>query len=316
MAPKTSKTMDQQPILQLRHILKQYGDFRAVNDVSFDLPKGSIFGLLGPNGAGKTTLIRIITTIIPADEGEVFLNGERLHERHPEIIGYMPEERGLYKRMKVGEHLMYLAQLKGLSKQDARQAIESWFERLQIKDWWNKKVEELSKGMQQKIQFIATVVHKPQLLILDEPFSGLDPVNTELLKEEIMRLREEGATIIFSTHRMEQVEEICERIVLINRGQKILEGDVQDIRQEYKENLFEIRYRGQLDLPLESEVQAVVENKPGRLVIKLEREQDSNALLRKLLDRGIYIQAFEEILPSLNEIFIKTVNEKTQTAVV
>ncbi len=308
--------MDQQPILQLRHILKQYGDFRAVNDVSFDLPKGSIFGLLGPNGAGKTTLIRIITTIIPADEGEVFLNGERLHERHPEIIGYMPEERGLYKRMKVGEHLMYLAQLKGLSKQDARQAIESWFERLQIKDWWNKKVEELSKGMQQKIQFIATVVHKPQLLILDEPFSGLDPVNTELLKEEIMRLREEGATIIFSTHRMEQVEEICERIVLINRGQKILEGDVQDIRQEYKENLFEIRYRGQLDLPLESEVQAVVENKPGRLVIKLEREQDSNALLRKLLDRGIYIQAFEEILPSLNEIFIKTVNEKTQTAVV
>ncbi len=316
MAPKTSKTMDQQPILQLRHILKQYGDFRAVNDVSFDLPKGSIFGLLGPNGAGKTTLIRIITTIIPADEGEVFLNGERLHERHPEIIGYMPEERGLYKRMKVGEHLMYLAQLKGLSKQDARQAIESWFERLQIKDWWNKKVEELSKGMQQKIQFIATVVHNPQLLILDEPFSGLDPVNTELLKEEIMRLREEGATIIFSTHRMEQVEEICERIVLINRGQKILEGDVQDIRQEYKENLFEIRYRGQLDLPLESEVQAVVENKPGRLVIKLEREQDSNALLRKLLDRGIYIQAFEEILPSLNEIFIKTVNEKTQTAVV
>ncbi len=308
--------MDQQPILQLRHILKQYGDFRAVDDVSFDLPKGSIFGLLGPNGAGKTTLIRIITTIIPADEGEVFLNGERLHERHPEIIGYMPEERGLYKRMKVGEHLMYLAQLKGLSKQDARRAIESWFERLQIKDWWNKKVEELSKGMQQKIQFIATVVHKPMLLILDEPFSGLDPVNTELLKDEIMRLREEGATIIFSTHRMEQVEEICERIVLINRGKKILEGEVSDIRQEYKENLFEIRYQGQLDLSFESEVQAIVENKPGRLVIKLEREEDSNALLRRLLDQGIYLQSFKEILPSLNEIFIKTVNEKTETAVV
>ena len=308
--------MDQQPILQLRHILKQYGDFRAVDDVSFDLPKGSIFGLLGPNGAGKTTLIRIITTIIPADEGEVFLNGERLHERHPEIIGYMPEERGLYKRMKVGEHLMYLAQLKGLSKQDARRAIESWFERLQIKDWWNKKVEELSQGMQQKIQFIATVVHKPMLLILDEPFSGLDPVNTELLKDEIMRLREEGATIIFSTHRMEQVEEICERIVLINRGKKILEGEVSDIRQEYKENLFEIRYQGQLDLSFESEVQAIVENKPGRLVIKLEREEDSNALLRRLLDQGIYLQSFKEILPSLNEIFIKTVNEKTETAVV
>ncbi|HHJ51127.1 MAG TPA: ATP-binding cassette domain-containing protein [Phaeodactylibacter sp.] len=308
--------MDQQPILQLRHILKQYGDFRAVDEVSFDLPKGSIFGLLGPNGAGKTTLIRIITTIIPADEGEVFLNGERLHERHPEIIGYMPEERGLYKRMKVGEHLMYLAQLKGLSKQDARRAIESWFERLQIKDWWNKKVEELSKGMQQKIQFIATVVHKPMLLILDEPFSGLDPVNTELLKDEIMRLREEGATIIFSTHRMEQVEEICERIVLINRGKKILEGEVSDIRQEYKENLFEIRYQGQLDLSFESEVQAIVENKPGRLVIKLEREEDSNALLRRLLDQGIYLQSFKEILPSLNEIFIKTVNEKTETAVV
>ncbi len=308
--------MDQQPILQLRHILKQYGDFRAVDEVSFDLPKGSIFGLLGPNGAGKTTLIRIITTIIPADEGEVFLNGERLHERHPEIIGYMPEERGLYKRMKVGEHLMYLAQLKGLSKQDARRAIESWFERLQIKDWWNKKVEELSKGMQQKIQFIATVVHKPMLLILDEPFSGLDPVNTELLKDEIMRLREEGATIIFSTHRMEQVEEICERIVLINRGKKILEGDVPDIRQQYKENLFEICYQGQLDLSFESEVQAIVENKPGRLVIKLEREEDSNALLRRLLDQGIYLQSFKEILPSLNEIFIKTVNEKTETAVV
>ncbi len=305
-----------QPILQLEHIVKQYGDFRAVDDVSFSLPDGIIFGLLGPNGAGKTTLIRIITTIIPADEGQVFIAGERLHERHPEIIGYMPEERGLYKRMKVGEHLMYLARLKGLSQSEARQAIEDWFDRLDIKDWWNKKVEELSKGMQQKIQFIATVVHNPKLLILDEPFSGLDPVNTELIKKEIRRLRDEGATIIFSTHRMEQVEEICERIVLINRGKKIIEGEVNDIRQTYKENLFEILYQGKLKTSVENKVQAVMENTPGRLVVKLDRELDSNALLRELLAEDIYVYSFREILPSLNEIFIKTVNEKNETAAV
>ncbi len=300
--------MQMEPILRLENIVKQYGDFRAVDRVSFTLPRGSIFGLLGPNGAGKTTLIRIITTIIPADEGQVWINGEPLHERHPHIIGYMPEERGLYKKMKVGEQLMYLAQLKDLSAARARAAIEAWFERLHIEGWWDKKVEELSKGMQQKIQFIATVVHQPELLILDEPFSGLDPVNTQLIKDEIARLREEGTTIIFSTHRMEQVEEICEQIALINQGQKILEGDVKAIKNEFKENLFEIQYRGELPGSLQEMSLRIHDQRPGVLVVQMEEERDSNRLLQHLIEAGVYVHSFREILPSLNEIFIKAVS--------
>ena len=211
-------------ILSLKNIVKRYHKNTAVDDVSFDVKKGSIFGLLGPNGAGKTSIIRIITTITGADEGEVLLDGVKLNNNHPAEIGYMPEERGLYKKMKVGEQLLYLAQLKGLPYDEAKKSILHWMDKFEIRDWWNKKVEELSKGMQQKIQFIATVMHGPKLLILDEPFSGLDPVNTNLIKKEISELRDKGISIIFSTHRMEQVEEICEDIVLINHGKKILEG--------------------------------------------------------------------------------------------
>ncbi len=295
-------------ILKLEHIVKQYGDFYAVKGVSIELPRAKIFGLLGPNGAGKTTLIRIITTIIPADEGKVWFEGELLNERHPHQIGYMPEERGLYKRMKVGDHLMYLARLKDLSEKEAREAIEYWFERLQIENWWDKKIEELSKGMQQKIQFIATVVHKPALLILDEPFSGLDPVNTQLIKGEIARLKEEGTTIIFSTHRMEQVEEICEHIALINQGEKILEGQVSDIKNTYKENLFEIKYEGELPASVQNSCLNIREQGNGKLVVQLEEERKSNALLQSLIEAGVYVRSFREILPSLNEIFIKAVS--------
>ena len=233
-------------ILELENVVKTYENHTAVDGVSFNVPKGSIFGLLGPNGAGKTSLIRIITTITRADSGRVFLNGEALHSRHPEMIGYMPEERGLYKKMKVGNHLMYLAQLKGLSKKVAREKINHWLEKFDIANWWDKRVEELSKGMQQKIQFISTIVHEPPLLILDEPFSGLDPINANLMKDEIAQLRDEGTSIIFSTHRMEQVEEVCEQIVLINRGKNVLEGSVKDIKNQFKENLFEVKYDGTL----------------------------------------------------------------------
>ena len=240
------------PVLKLEKVLKTYDKYKAVNEVSFEVPKGCIFGLLGPNGAGKTSLIRIITTIIRADAGQVFLNGEKLNSRHPEIIGYMPEERGLYRKMKVGEHLLYLAQLKGLSKADAKAAIQHWFEKFDISDWWPKKVEELSKGMQQKIQFIATIIHDPDLIILDEPFSGLDPINTNLIKQEIQELKAAGKSIIFSTHRMEQVEEICEQIVLINQGQKVLDGSMKSLKEQFKQNLFRIDYEGELPLDIQA----------------------------------------------------------------
>jgi len=215
-----------------------------VDGVSFVVPKGCIFGLLGPNGAGKTSLIRIVTTITKADSGSVFLNGEELNSTHPSKIGYMPEERGLYKKMKVGDHLIYLARLKGMSPSDATDSIKGWMAKFEIEDWWDKKIEELSKGMQQKIQFIATVCHNPPLLILDEPFSGLDPINTNLIKEEIQNLKNSGTSIIFSTHRMEQVEEVCERIVLINAGKKILEGPVEDVKNQFKEHKYQIEFDG------------------------------------------------------------------------
>ena len=259
-------------VLQLEQITKAYRHHLAVDKVSFQVPKQSIFGLLGPNGAGKTSLIRIITTITRADSGSVILNGQPLNSNHPTQIGYMPEERGLYKKMKVGDHLLYLAQLKGLHKTEAKKRINGWLEKFNIEDWWNKKIEELSKGMQQKIQFISTVVHRPQLLILDEPFSGLDPINTNIIKEEIELLRKEGTSIIFSPHRMEQVEEICEHIVLINQGQNILEGRVQDVREQFKENQFEVRFGGALSDSLRSQLH-ILDEKPN--LIKLQADSNT-----------------------------------------
>lgn len=293
-------------ILSLEQVVKTYDKHTAVDEVSFDVPKGSIFGLLGPNGAGKTSLIRIITTITRADRGKVFLDGELLNSRHPSQIGYMPEERGLYKKMKVGEHLMYLARLKGMSKNQAREKINYWFEKFDITDWWGKKVEELSKGMQQKIQFITTVVHEPKLLILDEPFSGLDPINTNLIKDEIDQLHRQGTSIIFSTHRMEQVEEICEYIVLINQGKNILEGRVKEVKEQFKEHNFHLTFAGTLPADLGDSVK-IIEQKDQELIVHLEPGADSGALLQTLIQGGVQIISFNEILPSLNEIFIQQV---------
>ena len=299
-------------ILRLENVIKTYEKHTAVNNVSFEVPKGSVFGLLGPNGAGKTSLIRIITTITGADSGTVFLDGEQLNSNHPSQIGYMPEERGLYKKMKVGDHLMYLAQLKGLSKTAAKEQINHWFDKFSITDWWDKKVEELSKGMQQKIQFIATVIHRPKLLILDEPFSGLDPINTNLIKSEIDEMHQNGTSIIFSTHRMEQVEEVCEHIVLINQGQKILAGKVTDVKNKYKDNLYKIKYMGSLPGDLKSMDAAddsykIVNQSKQSITVQVTEESASNKLLNYLINKGVHIQSFSEILPTLNEIFIKQV---------
>ncbi|GAB5553394.1 MAG: ABC transporter ATP-binding protein [Saprospiraceae bacterium] len=301
-------------ILQLDNVVKTYGEYTAVDSVSFSVPKGSIFGLLGPNGAGKTSLIRIITTITRADQGTVYLDGEALGSRHPSQIGYMPEERGLYKKMKVGDHLMYLARLKGLSKADAKSKIDHWFNKFEITDWWDKKVEELSKGMQQKIQFIATVIHEPKLLILDEPFSGLDPINTNLIKDEIYQLKEAGTSIIFSTHRMEQVEEICEYIVLINKGQNVLQGKVAAIKDEFKLNNFQVTYQGELPQDL-AERYDLIQHQNNKIVVHLADAVQSGELLQYLLNAGVKIIAFNEVLPSLNEIFIRQVSDSDTVVV-
>lgn len=295
-------------ILKLENVRKTYQNHVAVNDVSFEVPEGAIFGLLGPNGAGKTSLIRIITTITRADSGTVYLGGERLNSQHPKAIGYMPEERGLYKKMKVGEQLMYLARLKGLSPQEAKAKLNGWLEKFEITDWWGKKVEELSKGMQQKIQFIATVIHEPKLLILDEPFSGLDPINTNLIKDEIRQLRERGTSIIFSTHRMEQVEEICERIVLINKGNNVLEGPVMDIKHRFKDHIYRIEYDGALPPSIDLGSQLITQE-PQAIEVHIPDEQASNALLLQLIQAGVHIRLFQEMLPSLNAIFIKQVED-------
>jgi len=298
-------------ILTLENVRKTYDKHVAVDNVSFNMPKGCVFGMLGPNGAGKTSLIRIITTITRADSGVVLFNGDPLNNNHPSKIGYMPEERGLYKKMKVGEHLLYLARLKGLSKSDANFEIKSWFEKFGIEDWWEKKVEELSKGMQQKIQFISTVVHKPGLLILDEPFSGLDPINTNLIKDEIDELHNNGTSIIFSTHRMEQVEEVCEFIVLINQGKNVLEGSVKDVKNQYKDNLFKINFSGSFPDELVAQTK-IIAQKENSITVQLQEGEDSNALLRHLIQRDVHIDSFNEILPTLNEIFIKKVESSNQ----
>lgn len=293
-------------ILKIEDVVKTYDKHVAVNKVSFDMPEGCIFGMLGPNGAGKSSLIRMITTITRPDEGKIYFNGELLNERHPEQIGYMPEERGLYKKMKIGEHLIYLARLKGLSAKETDEQINFWFRRLGIESWWDKKVEELSKGMQQKIQFVSTVIHRPRLLILDEPFSGLDPVNAELLKNEIYELNKQGTSIIFSTHRMEQVEEICDKIVLINKGQNVLYGDVKEIKQQFKENLYRFEFENGVPRTLPESV-TVVQETPQYLTVRLGEGGNASDLLRYFLDNGAQISAFREILPTLNEIFIRKV---------
>lgn len=298
-------------ILDLQNVVKTYDKKIAVNDVSFGVPRASIFGLLGPNGAGKTSLIRIITTITRADSGRVFLDGQALNSRHPEQIGYMPEERGLYKKMKVGEQLTYLARLKGLSASDTKQALKYWMEKFEVTDWWGKKIEELSKGMQQKIQFISTVLHNPKLIILDEPFTGLDPINTNLLKDEIADLRAKGVSIIFSTHRMEQVEEICDNIVLIDQGQNILNGPVKTIRNSFKQNRFKVDFAEEWKGTLPSGFE-VVDQQPHSLVVGLAEGGNSSALLQYLLGQGVQISAFNEIMPSLNEIFIQAVEKNHQ----
>lgn len=294
-------------ILSLRHVIKRYHNHTAVDDVSFDIPEGSIFGLLGPNGAGKTSLIRIITGITGADSGEIIFDGQNINNIRAAQIGYLPEERGLYKKMKVGEQLMYLAQLKGLSRRDAKKAIDYWFEKFDIGDWWGKKIQELSKGMQQKIQFVATVMHDPKLIILDEPFSGLDPINTNLIKSEIDELNDKGASIVFSTHRMEQVEEICEHIVLINQGKKILEGRVEDVKDKNKENKFKIDFKGKMPSDLSKDSFTVLNETVDSLVIQIKPGHDSNELLNELMRKGVTIKSYNELLPSLNEIFINKV---------
>jgi ABC-2 type transport system ATP-binding protein len=291
--------------LSLSHIEKKYGDYVASGDVSFDIPKGAIFGLLGPNGAGKTTLIRMITRITFPDKGTILFGGEPLREAHTNRIGYMPEERGLYKTMKVYEHLIYLARLKDLSASESAKRVNYWLDKFDIAGWKQKKIEELSKGMAQKIQFIATVIHDPELLILDEPFSGLDPINAKLIEDEIYALRQQGKTIIFSTHRMEQVEDICDEIVLINKGHKILSGKVSELKQQFKENKYRIHYDGEIHNGFAErfEVESVKEQQAIVLA-----KSSNNDILRYFLEHDITVRGYNEILPSLNEIFIKAVN--------
>lgn len=298
-------------ILTLDQVSKTYQNYKAVDRVSFSVPEACIYGLLGPNGAGKTTTIRMITGITHPDSGDIFIRGKRVNNTIPQEIGYMPEERGLYKKMTVWDHLMYLAQLKGMPEKKAREELRYWIERLEMKSWYTKKVEELSKGMTQKAQFIATVIHKPEILILDEPFSGLDPISTNMIKDEISRLQSLGTTIIFSTHRMEQVEEICERMVLINKGQNVLEGNVEEIRKSNRKHLFRLISEGELPITFPSQF-----NESNRIGKKVEFYPNQNVtssdLLRYFLDQNIHVTSFEEIFPSINDIFIQTVEKSNQ----
>lgn len=297
-------------ILEARHLKKYYATQKAVDDISFSIGKGSIFGLLGPNGAGKTTLLRMITGIFYPDEGEVLLDGKPFDPlRDIAHIGYMPEERGLYKKMKIGEQALYLAQLKGLNRTHAMELIKKWFVKLEMESWWNKKVEDLSKGMSQKLQFVTTILHQPKLIILDEPFSGLDPVNSNIIKDEIFNLAKNGATIIFSTHRMEQVEEICDHIILVNRGRKILDGTVKDIKQQFKQNQFRIGFDGVHPDTASTAFEVVKENADHSLTVKIRDGNGPNDVLQHFIRQGAPILSFHEILPSLNEIFIRLVED-------
>ena len=305
--------------IEINNVSKTYGNYKALNNISIRVPKQSIYGLLGPNGAGKTTLIRMLNQITAPDEGEIIFNGEKLNRSHISQIGYLPEERGLYKSMKVGEQAIYLAQLKGVSQKEAEKRLKQWFKKFDILNWWDKKVEELSKGMQQKIQFIVTVIHNPQLLIFDEPFSGFDPINVNLLKKEILELRDNGATIIFSTHNMASVEELCDNIMLINKGNKILEGSVYQIKQDFKDNSFEVvlklsdsqtfSFSDFESLPegftlINSNIDS---NGEMTLNVKAENDINPNVLINYLSEKGTII-SYRELLPSMNEIFINKVN--------
>lgn len=296
-------------------VSKNFGDFQALNKVSISVPKGSIFGLLGPNGAGKTTLIRIINQITMPDAGTVMLDGRLLQPDDIQHIGYLPEERGLYKSMKVGEQALYLAQLKGMKYGEAKKRLKMWFERLEIGDWWNKKIQELSKGMAQKIQFVVTVLHEPKLLIFDEPFSGFDPINANLIKDEILKLREDGATVIFSTHRMESVEELCDDIALIHKSNKILEGKLIDIKRQFKTNTYEVGLEVNGDLTLEKQLKERFQvskadfkslNDDLKLNIKLAESETANDLLSYLTAKA-QVNHFNELIPTANDIFIQTV---------
>ena len=280
-------------LIECKDVCKSFGEKVALDHVSLDIPQGKIFGLLGPNGAGKTTLIRIINRITIPNSGEIIFNGRPITQRDVEKIGYMPEERGLYRKMAVGDQAMYLAQLKGMSARDAQRELKVWFERFGIQDWWKKKVEELSKGMAQKLQFVTTVVHKPSLMILDEPFSGFDPVNAEIIRKEILRLRDEGATIVLSTHNMESVEELCDEIALINKSRLVITGGVEHIRREYGNNNVELVYT----------------DADGRHTEVLPKSVDGTSTLKSFIDRGVEINSYKELMPRMNDIFIKLVTE-------
>ncbi len=294
-------------ILELHNLKKYFATQKAVDDISFNIEQGSIFGLLGPNGAGKTTLLRMITGIFYPDEGNITFNRRKFDPNNDvRFIGYMPEERGLYKKMKIGEQALYLAQLKGLSKADAMLKIKEWFIKFEMQSWWNKKVEDLSKGMSQKLQFVTTVLHEPKLIILDEPFSSLDPVNANLIKDEIFNLAKKGSTVIFSTHRMEQVEEICDHIVLVNKGKKILDGSVAEIKNQFKENIFQLGAKTDAH-HLATYIFEVVKHQPEKLLLKLQHDSTPNDVLSYFINQNIPIGSFNEVLPSLNEIFIKLV---------
>lgn len=295
-------------ILQVSNLKKYFATQKAVDDISLTIQQGQIFGLLGPNGAGKTTLIRMITGIFYPDSGSIQLDGKAFNPvQDIGKIGYMPEERGLYKKMKIGEQALYLARLKGLSKNDAIESLKVWFGKFEMDSWWNKKVEDLSKGMQQKLQFVTTVLHKPKLIILDEPFSGLDPVNSNLIKDEIFNLAKNGSTVIFSTHRMEQVEEICDHIALVNKGQKILDGTVQGVKQEFKEHLFKVSFTEPVTDLEQGDLFSIKQHADSSIIIQKNPEVNNNQILSFLLNKGLQIESFNEILPSLNDIFIRKV---------
>lgn len=299
-------------LLEIKNVSKSFVNHKALDNVSLSIPEGKIFGLLGPNGAGKTTLIRIINHITMPDTGEIILKGEKLKASHISRIGYLPEERGLYKKMKTGEQALYFAQLKGLSKSEALSKLKYWFKKFEITDWWNKKVEELSKGMAQKIQFIITILHEPELLIFDEPFSGFDPINTNLMKKEILELKEKGSTIIFSTHNMASVEELCDNIALINQSKKILDGELHQIKETYKSNVFDVVFQGGFDkysATLSASYQIVkIEQQNGNTIgrFKLLNNTTTNQLISELLPHG-NIVGINELIPSVNDIFISVV---------
>lgn len=300
-------------LIECKNVCKNFGTKVALDNVSLDVPEGKIYGLLGPNGAGKTTMIRIINRITIPNSGEVLFNGRPITQRDVEKIGYLPEERGLYRKMEVGDQAMYLAQLKGMSEKDARAELKKWFVKFGIQDWWKKKVEELSKGMAQKVQFITTVVHKPSLMILDEPFSGFDPVNAELIRKEILELKEQGATIILSTHNMESVEELCDNIALINKSHLVLSGGVDEIRRQYGNNHVELIYSGENALaPVEglfSVISDADDNGRHTAVLSLNHERLGNEVLTAVIGQGLLVNSFKELLPRMNDIFIKLVTE-------